>query len=294
MADTRIIRPDGSIRYLHVQGKPVLDDAGRVVRLVGTVQDITERKRADEAIQALNKELSSRVEEVAAVNKELEGFSYSVSHDLRAPLRAIHGYSRMLLEDYADRVDGEGKRFLEVISNNTQRMGQLIDDLLDFSRLGRKSLIMAPLDMEGLVKQICEEAKMTATDRKIEFRIAPIPPAHGDAAMFRVVFGNLVSNAVKYSKGRDPAIVEIGGWPEGKETVYFVKDNGVGFQMEYAHKLFGVFQRLHTAQEFEGTGVGLALVQRIVQRHGGRVWAEGRVGAGATISFALPRRPAAS
>ena len=275
--DTRIIRPDGSIRYLHVQGKPVLDDAGRVVRLVGTVQDITERKRADQAIQALNKELSSRVEEVAAVNKELEGFSYSVSHDLRAPLRAIHGYSRMLLEDYADRVDGEGRRFLEVISNNTRRMG-------------RKALLVSPLDIEGIVKQVCEEARAAAPDRRIEFRIAPLPPANGDSAMFRIVFGNLVSNAVKYSKGRDPAIVEIGARPEAKETVYFVKDNGVGFEMEYAHKLFGVFQRLHRSEEFEGTGVGLALVQRIVQRHGGRVWAEGRVGAGATISFALPRR----
>lgn len=290
--DTRIIRPDGSIRHLHVQGKPVLDDAGRVVRLVGTVQDITERKRADQAIQELNKELSSRVEEVAAVNKELEGFSYSVSHDLRAPLRAIHGYSRMLLEDYVDRLDGEGKRYLEVIGANTRRMGQLIDDLLDFSRMGRKALLMSPLDMEGIVKQVCDEARAAAPDRRIEFRIAPLPPANGDAAMFRVVFGNLVSNAVKYSKGRDPAIVEIGARPEPTETVYFVKDNGVGFQMEYAHKLFGVFQRLHRSEEFEGTGVGLALVQRIVQRHGGRVWAEGRVGAGATISFALPRHAA--
>ena len=292
VADTRIIRPDGSVRYLHVQGKPVMDDAGRVLRLVGTVQDITERKRADQAIQDLNKELSSRVEEVAAVNKELEGFSYSVSHDLRAPLRAIHGYSRMLLEDYATALDGEGRRFLEVISTNTQRMGQLIDDLLDFSRMGRKALLMSPLDMEALVTQVCEEARQAAADRPIEFRIGSLPPAHGDSAMFRVVIGNLISNAVKYSKGRTPAIVEVGSRSDEKETTYYVKDNGVGFQMEYAHKLFGVFQRLHAAHEFEGTGVGLALVQRIIQRHGGRVWAEGRVNEGATISFALPRRPA--
>ena len=288
--DTRIIRPDGSIRHLHVQGKPVLDDAGRVLRLVGTVQDITERKRSDEAIQALNQELRARMDEVAAVNKELEGFSYSVSHDLRAPLRAIDGYSRMLIEDYAQNVDGEGRRYLDVISANTKRMGQLIDDLLEFSRLGRKALLMSPVDLQELVKLVCDEARAMAPDRSIEFRIGTLPPARGDASMLRVVMTNLVSNAVKYSKGRDPAVVEIDGRADESETVYTVRDNGVGFEMEYAHKLFGVFQRLHAAHEFEGTGVGLALVQRIVQRHGGRVWAQSKVGAGAVFSFTLPRR----
>ncbi|HEY3225551.1 MAG TPA: ATP-binding protein [Planctomycetota bacterium] len=288
--DTRIIRPDGSIRYLHVQGKPVLDDAGHVVRLVGTVQDITERRRADQAILTLNAELRSRMEELAAVNKELEGFSYSVSHDLRAPLRAIDGFSRMLIEDFAERVDGEGRRYLNVIMENTRKMGQLIDDLLEFSRMGRKALLTTPLDMEGLVKQVCTDMRTAHPDRALEMKVGPLPPSQGDPAMIKVVFANLLSNAVKYSRGRNPAVIEVGARVDANETVYFVRDNGVGFEMQYANKLFGVFQRLHPSHEFEGTGVGLALVQRIVQRHGGRAWAEGQVGAGATISFALPRR----
>ncbi|HTF57929.1 MAG TPA: ATP-binding protein [Planctomycetota bacterium] len=290
--DTRIIRPDGSIRHLHVQGKPVLDDAGQVVRLVGTVQDITERKRADQAILTLNAELRARMDELAMVNKELESFSYSVSHDLRAPLRAIDGFSRMLIEDFAERVDGEGRRYLEVIMENTRKMGQLIDDLLEFSKMGRKALLTTPLDMEGLVNQVCTETRTAHPDRALEMKVGSLPPSQGDPAMVKVVFANLVSNAVKYSRGRNPAVIEIGARVDAHETVYYVRDNGVGFEMQYAHKLFGVFQRLHPSHEFEGTGVGLALVQRIVQRHGGRAWAEGQVGVGATISFALPRHSA--
>jgi len=290
-ADVRIIRPDGSIRILRMHGKPVLDDAGKTVRLIGTAQDITERKRAESAIQDLNEELRAKVEEVAAANRELEGFSYSVSHDLRAPLRAIHGYSRMLVEDYADKVDGEGRRYLDVIARNTKRMGELIDDLLDFSRLGRQPLHQSPVDMESLVTLVCDEALAAAPGRRLEFRRGALPPAHGDSSMLRVVVTNLVANAVKYTKGRDPAVIEIGSGADGGGTAYFVKDNGVGFEMEYAHKLFGVFQRLHRTEDFEGTGVGLALVQRIIQRHGGRVAAEGRVGSGATFTFVLPGSP---
>ena len=287
-ADVRIIRPDGSVRHLRVHGKPVLDGAGKTVKLLGTAQDVTERKRSEQAIQELNRQLESRVEEVAAANKELEGFSYSVSHDLRAPLRAIHGYAQMLREDYSDKVDGEGKRWLEVISTNTRRMGQLIDDLLNFSRLGRKALHTDSVDMESLARQVCDDAGSPVPGRRIEFRIGALPPAQGDASMLRVALTNLVSNAVKYSKGRDPAVIEIAGRAAATENVYVVKDNGVGFEMEYAHKLFGVFQRLHRSEEFEGTGVGLALVQRIIQRHGGRVTAVGRVGAGAEFTFSLP------
>jgi len=289
-ADVRIIRPDGSIRHLRVHGKPLLDNAGKTVKLLGTAQDVTERRLADQAIVKLNEELQKRVEEAADANKELEGFSYSVSHDLRAPLRAIHGYSRMLMEDYADRVDGDGRRFLEVISANTRRMGQLIDDLLDFSRLGRKALVMSPVDMEATVKQLSDEALAASPDRKIEFRIGSLPRAHGDLSILRIALTNLISNAVKYSKGRDPAVIEISGSAGEKENTYVVKDNGVGFEMEYAHKLFGVFQRLHRPEDFEGTGVGLALVQRIIHRHGGRVTAQGAVNAGATFTFTLPRR----
>ena len=283
--DYRIIRPDGAVRVLHAHGKPILDDAGAVLRLVGTLQDVTERKEAERAIQELNKKLESRMGELATVNKELEGFSYSVSHDLRAPLRAIDGFSRMLMEDCAERLDDEGRRYLRVIIANTHKMGQLIDDLLAFSRMGRKSLEATSLDMEKLARTVFAELREQHPDRAIEIRIDALPEGRGDPAMFRQVFVNLISNAIKYSRGRNPAVIEIGGRAEPKEVVYYVRDNGVGFEMDYAHKLFGVFQRLHTSQEFEGTGVGLALVQRIVQRHGGRVWAEGRPGVGATFYF---------
>lgn len=291
--DYRIIRPDGTIRYLHAHGKAILDDAGTVLRVVGTLQDVTERKEADRAIQELNRELEARMKDLATVNKELEGFSYSVSHDLRAPLRAIDGFSRMLVEDCSDRLDDEGRRYLKVIISNAHKMGQLIDDLLSFSRMGRKALEATSLDLHHMAKSVFAELREQHADRAIEARIGDLPPGRGDPAMFRQVFVNLISNAIKYSRGRNPAILEIGARIDLKETVYWVRDNGVGFEMEYAHKLFGVFQRLHTSQEFDGTGVGLALVQRIVQRHGGRVWAEGRPGEGAAFFFTQPRQPEA-
>jgi len=287
--DFRIIRPDGSVRYLHAQGKVVLDNEGRPIRLAATLQDITERRLSDQAILDLNRELQSRMTELAAANKELEGFSYTVSHDLRAPLRAIDGYSRMLLEDFGPQAQGETRRYLDVIMGNARRMGQLIDDLLSFAKMGRKSLETSRIDMDAQVKDTIAELKQQNPDRELDFRIAALPSTQGDPAMFRQVWTNLISNAVKYSRGRQPAVIEIGAREEQAELVYYVKDNGVGFEMEFAHKLFGVFQRLHSPKEFEGTGVGLALVQRIVQRHGGRVWADSKVGEGATFQFALPR-----
>lgn len=288
-ADIRIIRPDGAVRFLHAQGKVVLDGEGRPLRLAATLQDITERKLADQAIQDLNRELNTRMTELAAANKELEGFSYSVSHDLRAPLRAIDGFSRMLLEDFGPQAEGEAKRYLDVIRGNARRMGQLIDDLLAFSQMGKKSLESFRIKMDGLLEEVIAEVRQQNPDRALDFRLSPLPALRGDPAMFRQVWTNLVSNAVKYSRGRQPAVIEIGAREEEKELVYWIRDNGVGFEMEFAHKLFGVFQRLHSPKEFEGTGVGLALVQRIVQRHGGRIWAESKVGAGATFSFALPK-----
>jgi PAS domain S-box-containing protein len=287
--DFRIIRPDGSVRHLQAQGKVVLDENGRPLRLAATLQDITERKLSEQAIQDLNQELQARMTELSAVNKELEGFSYSVSHDLRAPLRAIDGYSKMLVEDFGDQAQGDMRRYLDVIMANARKMGQLIDDLLSFSRMGRKALESSPIDMERIMKDVVEELRQLAPGRPLEFRIGALPPAHGDPAMFRQVCTNLLSNAIKYSRGRDPAVIAVGAEENEREVVYSVQDNGVGFEMEFAHKLFGVFQRLHSAKEFEGTGVGLALVQRIIQRHGGRVWANSKVGAGATFYFALPR-----
>jgi signal transduction histidine kinase len=230
--------------------------------------------------------------DLTASNRELDAFSYSVSHDLRAPLRAIDGFSRILLEDYAERLDDEGRRLLGVVRGSAQRMGQLIDDLLALSRAGRTEMARTPTDMTALAGAVFAELTLDRTEgARVELRLGDLPPAAVDPALIRQVWTNLLGNAIKYTRPREHGVVEVTGDPEGDRLVYRVRDNGVGFDMELAGKLFGVFQRLHSAQEFEGTGVGLALVKRIVGRHGGEVWAEGRVGEGATFGFWLPRRP---
>ena len=226
--------------------------------------------------------------DLEAKNKELESFSYSVSHDLRAPLRAIDGFSRMLLEGHAERLDAEGKRLLGVVVENARRMGQLIDDLLRFSRLGRTALRRTRLDMAGLARSVAAELQAAAPGRRVELVVRDLPPAHADPSLVRQVFQNLIGNALKYTRTRETARIEVGFRTEGLDSEYSVSDNGVGFEMEYAHKLFGVFQRLHSSEEFEGSGVGLALVKRIVERHGGTVRAEGKPGEGATFRFTLP------
>ncbi len=244
--------------------------------LISVHTDITDRKRADEALKA--------------ANKELEAFSYSVSHDLRAPLRAIDGFSSAVLEDYSPRLDSEGQRYLNIISDNAKKMGELIDDLLAFSRLGRKEMTKSDIDMSKLAKTVFEELKSTTPDRKLRLKVKDIPPASGDKAMINQVFSNLLSNAIKFTGLKDTAIIEVGSNGEGDQNVYYVKDNGAGFDMKYVDKLFGVFQRLHSAEEFEGTGVGLALVKRIINRHSGKVWAEGEVNKGATFYFTIPQK----
>jgi signal transduction histidine kinase len=255
-------------------------------------RDIVARTQAEAEVIRLNAELEGRVQErtraLEAANKELESFSYSVSHDLRAPLRAIDGYSAMLTEDYDARLDAEGRRCLERIRSNAVRMGDLIDDMLDFSRMSRREMAVAEIDMKALAREVFDEVRQDAPGRDVMLKLGDLPPAHGDRAMIRQVLVNLISNSVKFSAPRSQGVIEIGGVAEGGENVYTVRDNGVGFDMEYADKLFGVFQRLHGAAEFPGTGIGLAIVKRIVERHGGWVRAEGRPGEGAIMTFALP------
>ena len=290
----RIVRPDGTVRWIRDRGTPVKDKTGRVACYVGVAWDITAHKLAEEQIRKLNAELEQRVRdrttELEAANKELEAFSYSVSHDLRAPLRAINGFATILSQDYIKQIDDDGRQMLGKISSEAARMSQLIDDLLSFSRVGRQAIQRTEIDMTAVAQTVFSECVAQAPGRTIQFKLHPLPPALGDPALIPHVWTNLISNAIKYTRSRPVAEVEISGQFADNELVYCVRDNGVGFDMQQADKLFGVFQRLHSAKDFEGTGVGLALVQRIILRHGGRVWAEARPGEGATFHFTLPAK----
>jgi signal transduction histidine kinase len=278
-------------RVFNYGGSLVRDAEGRPRFAVMHMSDITERKRSEAEIHQLNSQLEQRVAErtteLRAAVRELEAFSYSVSHDLRAPLRALDGFSQALLQDHGGQLPATGQRYLKIIRESAQKMGQLIDDLLAFSRVGRQQPKLRAVDHAMLVRSALQQLEPMCQGRSVELRIGALPPGEGDPAMLLQVWVNLLSNALKYSRNKPAAVVEVGALPGPDGPSYFVRDNGTGFDMRYAHKLFGVFERLHRSEDFEGTGVGLAIVQRIVQRHGGSIRAEAEPGRGATFTFQL-------
>ena len=291
----RLLFPDGRTKYVHAQCKTYYE-GDKPVRSIGTVQDITERKAAEEALSQLNTELDRRVLErtaqLEAANKEMHAFTYTVSHDLRAPLRHIDGFLELLQRKAGTALDEQSRHYMDAISQAANKMGLLIDDLLAFSRMGRHALSFQAVDLGTLVREVIGELAPEAAGRDIDWRVGDLPAVNGDAAMLRMVLVNLIANALKFTQPRKGARIEIGSLPgQDAEAVIFVRDNGVGFDMTYADKLFGVFQRLHRADQFEGTGIGLANVRRIISRHGGRTWAEGEVDQGASFYFALPLKP---
>ena len=291
--ETQFKKKNGEVIWVLMSVKAVRDKTHALTYFQGFAIDITERKRAEEDIRKLNQELEARVIErtakLEAANKELEAFAYSVSHDLRAPLRHIDGFMELLQKKAGTALDEQGRHYMETIAEAAQKMGLLIDDLLSFSRMGRHALSVQSVDLGNLVRDVIRELEPDVTGRTIDWRIGELPAVSGDGAMLRMVLTNLIANALKFTLPRQQAQIEIGSLPgQDAEAVIFVRDNGVGFDMTYVDRLFGVFQRLHRTEDFEGTGIGLANVRRIISRHGGRTWAEGKPDQGATFFFSLP------
>ena len=284
---------DGSFRSFLTRGEPLKNADGQVVQWFGTNTDVTSLKQAEEKVQLLNADLEQRVidrtVELETANNELEAFSYSVAHDLRSPLRSIDGFSRLVLEDFSQTLPEPGQRFLKKIRVSAQTMGTLIDDLLSLARLSRQELNKQATDTHKLVRNVLTELGSPWSDRVVKISIGALPVSSGDQALLKQVWINLLSNALKYTRKRETAQIEIGSTQLNGVDTFFIRDNGTGFDMAYADKLFGTFQRLHSADDFEGTGIGLAIVKRIILRHGGRVWAEAAVDRGATFSFTLEK-----
>ncbi len=292
-------RWEGELRHTKADGTKVVvasrwalqrDELEQPIAVLETNNDITVRKHREDEIKGLNRELAKRAADLEAANKEMESFAYSVSHDLRAPLRHIAGYAELLQKQASSLLDDKSRRYMEMIRESSKRMGALIDDLLGYSRIGRAETKLSAVDLEQLVGEVVAELRQETKGREIAWKIGPLPVCTGDRSMLKLVFVNLLSNAIKFTRKRPRAEIEI-GCTDGREDLaeLFVRDNGAGFDMKYVDKLFGVFQRLHLAEEFEGTGIGLATVQRILHRHGGEIRAEGAVDQGATFYFSVPR-----
>lgn len=278
-------RKDGTEFPVEISLSPIETEQG--ILISSAVRDVTDRQRFDQQIRRLNEELKRRVAELGHINRELETFSYSVSHDLRAPLRHIDGFARILNEEHSAEISADARKYLERILDSANHMGHLIDDLLNLARLGRTEIVRKNVDLGAMARRVATEIASEVPDRKIEWQIDPLPKTDCDPGLLTLVFSNLLSNAVKFTKHQGRPVIHVGTAPVDGEQAIFVRDNGVGFDQKYADKLFGVFQRLHSQHEFEGTGIGLATVQRIIHRHGGRIWAEAERNGGATFFFTL-------
>lgn len=290
--EDRYKKRDGNIGWYHVRLDSIKDEKGQVTGLCISVNDTTRYRSAQAEIKAMNDSLEKKVKERTAelenANKELEAFTYSVSHDLMAPLRIIDGFSQVLLDDYRNKLDEDGLQTLQVIKRNATRMGELVNDLLNLARLGRANLVKRNVNMNDVVASVIDEMRFSTNKLEAKIKLQDLKPADCDHVLIKQVWANLLSNAIKYSKYREAPLIEIGCLEQKGQTVYFIKDNGVGFDLQYAGKLFGVFQRLHKPTEFPGTGVGLAIVHRIITRHGGKVWADAKIDDGAVFYFTLP------
>ncbi|HPH35402.1 MAG TPA: ATP-binding protein, partial [Methanoregulaceae archaeon] len=279
---------DGGRVWIAWTNRPLYDKEGTVVEILSIGNDITRLKEVEKEIQDLNTELETRVDErtrqLTEVNKNLESFTYTVSHDLRAPLRAISGYSSILLQDLTD-IPEKDRKYLGSLRNNAHAMGRLIDDLLAFSRLRMRALEKETVQPSVMVREILHEIRKDPAFAKVEFKVGDLPPCQADPGLLKQVYANLIGNAIKYSQKKEAPLVEIGSLTRDGQLMYFVRDNGIGFDMKYSEKIFGVFERLQTADEYEGTGIGLAIVQRIVEMHGGRIWVESQVDKGTTFYF---------
>ncbi len=289
----RVIHRDGAIRHLQDNGYPLIDSTGKITSVVGFRVDITARKRDEERIIQMNAELERRVLERTAelqfANQEMEAFCYSISHDLRAPLRSIRGYSEIVMQEYGAKLDGRGEEYLKRACHSAVHMNQLLDDLLRLSVISRGELQREEIDLSELVRKTVATLKSAEPHRKVKLKIGRNLKSQGDTRLLQIALGNLLSNAWKFTGRKEDATIEFGTDEKNGERVFFVRDNGEGFDMEWKHRLFGVFERLHSSNDFPGTGIGLAIVQRVIQRHGGRIWAEGKREQGATFYFTLGR-----